>query len=59
MRVKDTVTGCIIETDNEFVIEQLKKRTERYKDVGKDKPKDKDKGKDKPKDQNDNESTKD
>ncbi|MBQ7800367.1 MAG: hypothetical protein IJ370_07720 [Oscillospiraceae bacterium] len=42
MKVKDTVIGCIIETNNEFVIEQLKKYPERYKEIGKDKPKDKD-----------------
>ena len=34
MRVKDIKTGLIYESNNEFVIEQWKKRPERYK-VGK------------------------
>lgn len=33
MKVKDLVTGGILTTDNEFVIEQLKKNPDRYKEV--------------------------
>ena len=39
MKVQDTVIGCIIETDNEFVIEQLKKYPARYKEIKKVEPK--------------------
>ena len=35
MRVQDTVIGCIIETDNDLVIEQLKKYPARYKEIKK------------------------
>lgn len=33
MKVKDLVTGGILETDNAFVIEQFKKNPDRYKEV--------------------------
>lgn len=35
MKVQDTAIGCIIETDNEFVIEQFKKYPARYKEIKK------------------------
>lgn len=35
MKVKDTVIGCIIETENIFVIEQFKKNKTRYQEIKK------------------------
>lgn len=35
MKFKDTVVGCIIETDNLFVIEQFKKHNTKYQEVKK------------------------
>ena len=35
MKVQDTLIGCIVETNNEFVIEQLKKYPARYKEIKK------------------------
>ena len=37
MKFKDLITGNVIETENEFVIEQNKKHTEKYKEI-KEKP---------------------
>lgn len=33
MKFRDLVTKAVIETDNEFVIEQMKKHRDRYKEV--------------------------
>ena len=33
MKFKDTLTGAVLETNNEFVINQYKKYTDRYKEV--------------------------
>ena len=33
MKFKDTLTGSVLETSNELVIEQFKKHQERYKEV--------------------------
>ena len=33
MRFKDTVTGAIVETANEFVVEQFHKHPDRYKEI--------------------------
>lgn len=33
MKFKDLVTGNVIESDNDFVVEQYKKYPERYKEV--------------------------
>ena len=33
MKVRDVLVGCIIETDNPFVIEQFKKHKTRYPEI--------------------------
>lgn len=33
MQFKDTITGAKIEASNEFVIEQLKKHPDKYKEI--------------------------
>ena len=33
MKVRDVLVGCIIETDNLFVIEQFKKHKTRYPEI--------------------------
>lgn len=33
MQVRDLVTGAKLVTDNDFVIEQYKKHTDRYKEI--------------------------
>lgn len=33
MQVKDLITGAKLVTDNEFVIEQFKKHSDRYKEI--------------------------
>lgn len=44
MKVRDTLIGCVIETNNPFVIEQFKKNSARYQEVKKEiKKADKDK----------------
>jgi hypothetical protein len=35
MKFKDTVIGCIIETENPLVIEQFKKHSAKYQEVKK------------------------
>lgn len=39
MKFKDTVIGCIIETENPLVIEQFKKHSAKYQEVKKREPK--------------------
>lgn len=38
-KFKDTLTGATLETDNEFVIAQYEKHTDRYQEVKAGKPK--------------------
>ena len=33
MKFKDLVTGCILECNNEVVVEQYKKHPDRYKEI--------------------------
>ena len=33
MKFKDTVVGCIIETENSLVIEQFKKHSSKYQEI--------------------------
>lgn len=35
MKVKDTLVGCVIETENPLVIEQFKKYNTRYQEIKK------------------------
>lgn len=36
MKVRDTLIGCIIETNDPFVIEQFKKNSARYNEIKKE-----------------------